>query len=65
MAVKLSGKSIGLSNKGIGRRKNYIENPVDDVEKHSAYSYRSDVGGRAQMTYNSNINQAQQRNCNV
>ena len=41
------------------------ENPVDDVEKHSAYSYRSDVGGRAQMTYNSNINQAQQRNCNV
>ena len=41
MAVKLSGKSIGLSNKGIGRRKNYIENPVDDVIKASGIRIKS------------------------
>jgi hypothetical protein len=31
MAIRLSGKGIGLSNKGIGRRKDYIENPVEDM----------------------------------
>ena len=41
MAVKLSGKSIGLSNKGIERRKNYIENPVDDVIKASGIRIKS------------------------
>lgn len=41
MALKLSGKSIGLSNKGIGRRKNYIENPVDDVIKASGIRIKS------------------------
>ena len=41
MAVKLSGKSIGLSNKGLGRRKNYIENPVDDVIKASGIRIKS------------------------
>ena len=41
MAVKLSGKSIGLSNKGIGRRKKYIENPVDDVIKASGIRIKS------------------------
>lgn len=41
MAVKLSGKSISLSNKGIGRRKNYIENPVDDVIKASGIRIKS------------------------
>ena len=41
MAVKLSGKSIGLSNKGIGRRKNYIENPVDYVIKASGIRIKS------------------------
>ena len=41
MAVKLSGKSIGLINKGIGRRKNYIENPVDDVIKASGIRIKS------------------------
>ena len=41
MAVKLSKKSIGLSNKGIGRRKNYIENPVDDIIKSSGIRIKS------------------------
>lgn len=31
MAIRLSGKGIGLSNKGIGRRKDYVENPVEDI----------------------------------
>lgn len=35
MAVKLSGKSIGLSNKGIGRRNELYRKPVDDVIKAS------------------------------